>query len=79
MMKRFQYFLTFLHDYGMSVIWQKTITCRLILTVIRNGPLTLGTIRKRMGGGGAGQVQKKTFVQGKIRFKKNHARQLTMA
>ena len=77
MMKRFQYFLTFLHDYGMSVIWQKTITCRLILTVIRNGPLTLGTIRKRMGG--AGQVQKKTFAQGKIKLKKNHARQLTMA
>ena len=63
----------------MSVFWQKTITCRLILTVIRNGPLTLGTIRKRMGGGGAGQVQNKTFAQGKIKFKKNHARQLTMA
>ena len=78
-MKRFQYFLTFLHDYGMSVIWQKTITCRLILTVIRNGPLTLATIRKRMGGGGQAKYKKKTFAQGKIKFKKNHARQLTMA
>ena len=60
MMKRFQYFLTFLHDYGMSVIWQKTITCRLILAVIRNGPLTLGTIRKRTGGG---QANKKKNIR----------------
>ena len=71
MMKRFQYFLTFLHDYGMSVIWQKTITCRLILAVIRNGPLTLGTIRKRMGGGGGRPIKKKKHSRkGKLNFKK---------
>ena len=70
MMKRFQYFLTFLHDYGMSVIWQKTITCRLILTVIRNGPLTLGTIRKRMGGGGQAKYKKKHSCKGKLDLKK---------
>ena len=70
MMKRFQYFLTFLHDYGMSVIWQKTITCRLILTVIRNGPLTLGTIRKRMGGGGQAKYKKKHSRNGKLNLKK---------
>ena len=69
MMKRFQYFLTFLHDYGMSVIWQKTITCRLILTVIRNGPLTLATIRKRMGGGQA-KYKKKHSRKGKLNLKK---------
>ena len=69
MMKRFQYFLTFLHDYGMSVIWQKTITCRLILTVIRNGPLTLGTIRKRMGGWQA-KYKKKHSRKGKLNLKK---------
>ena len=69
MMKRFQYFLTFLHDYGMSVIWQKTITCQLILAVIRNGPLTLGTIRKRMEGGQANK-KKKHSRKGKLNFKK---------
>ena len=31
-----------------------------------------------MGGGGAGEVQKKIFAQGKIKWKKIHARQLTL-
>ena len=37
-------------------------------------------IRKVMGGGGAraGEVQKNIFVQGKIKWKKIHARQLNL-
>ena len=31
-----------------------------------------------MGGGGAGEVQKKKFAQGKIKWKKIHASQLTL-
>ena len=43
------------------------------LSIFRDGPLeTYG------GGGGVGEVRKKIFTQGKIKWKKNHARQLTL-
>ena len=37
-----------------------------------------GTLEKWWGGGGAIEVQKKIFAQGKIKWKKIHARQLTL-
>ena len=43
--------------------------------------VNLGTDHKkayRVGGGGGGEVQKKIFAQGKIKWKKNHARQLIL-
>ena len=36
------------------------------------------TISKLMRGWEAGKVQKKIFAQGKLKFKKIHARQLTL-
>ena len=45
------------------------------LFLLRDGPLENFLGR---GGGGAGEVQKKIFAQGKIKRKKIRARQLTL-
>ena len=45
------------------------------LFLLRDGPLENFLGR---GGGGAGEVQKKKFAQGKIKRKKIRARQLTL-
>ena len=50
------------------------------LTALLSGPSTIKgrTIKKRIGGGGGGEVQKKIFAQGQIIWKTIHARQLTL-